>query len=94
VLAKYEPYKARMRAEWVMKQGEHAALDKFLVLRKLSLRQASTRFPKFVIRLRVFANELRKAKGTSKLMMLVPLFDLKFLFEFAAGHVGTSNRRH
>jgi hypothetical protein len=53
----------------------------------------STRFPKFVIRLRIFANELRKAKGTSKLMMLVPLFDLKFLFEFAAGDVGTSNRR-
>lgn len=27
-------------------------------------------------------------------MILVPLFDLKFLFEFAAGDVGTSNRRH
>jgi hypothetical protein len=27
-------------------------------------------------------------------MILVPLFDLKFLFEFAAGGVGTSNRRH
>jgi len=24
----------------------------------------------------------------------VPLFDLKFLTEFAAGGVGTSNRRH
>src|ERR1700736_4256044 len=34
VLAKYEPYKARMRAEWMVKQREHAALDKFLVLRK------------------------------------------------------------
>jgi hypothetical protein len=55
---------------------------------------ASTRFPKFVTRLRIFANELRKAKGTSKPMMLVPLFDLKFLFEFAAGDAGTSNRRH
>ena len=55
---------------------------------------ASTRFPKFVIRLRIYANELRKAKGTSRPMMLVPLFDLKFLFEFAAGDVGTSNRRH
>jgi hypothetical protein len=55
---------------------------------------ASTRFPKFVIRLRIFANELRKAKGTSKPMMLVPLSDLKFLFECAAGDVGTSNRRH
>jgi hypothetical protein len=27
-------------------------------------------------------------------MFLVPLFDLKFLYEFAAGGVGTSNRRH
>jgi hypothetical protein len=26
--------------------------------------------------------------------MLVPLFDLKFLLEFAAGDAGTSNRRH
>jgi len=27
-------------------------------------------------------------------MVLVPLFDLKFLNELAAGGVGTSNRRH
>jgi hypothetical protein len=54
----------------------------------------STRFPKFVIRLRIFANELRKAKGTSKPLMLVPLFDLKFLLGFTAGDAGTSNRRH
>src|SRR5437763_16103003 len=27
-------------------------------------------------------------------MILVPLFDLKFLNELAAGGVGTSNRRH
>jgi len=27
-------------------------------------------------------------------MILVPLFDLKFLTEFAAGGAGTSNRRH
>ena len=27
-------------------------------------------------------------------MVLVPLFDLKFLTEFAAAAVGTSNRRH
>jgi hypothetical protein len=58
------------------------------------LARASTRFPKFVIRLRIFANELRKAKGTSKFVMQVPLFDLKFLSEFAAGDAGTSNRRH
>src|ERR1700732_1718700 len=40
VFAENEANKARMRAEWVMKQREHEALDKFLVLRKLSLRQA------------------------------------------------------
>src|SRR5262249_47131323 len=39
-------------------------------------------------------HELRKQRGTSKSMVLVPLFDLKFLYEFAAGGVGTSNRRH
>jgi hypothetical protein len=27
-------------------------------------------------------------------MILVPLFDLKFLTELAAGGVGTANRRH
>jgi hypothetical protein len=27
-------------------------------------------------------------------MILVPLFDLRFLIEFAAGVAGTSNRRH
>jgi hypothetical protein len=27
-------------------------------------------------------------------MILVPLFDLKFLIEIAAGGAGTSNRRH
>jgi hypothetical protein len=27
-------------------------------------------------------------------MILVPLFDLKFLDEIAAGDAGTSNRRH
>jgi hypothetical protein len=27
-------------------------------------------------------------------MILVPLFDLKFLFELEAGDAGTSNRRH
>jgi hypothetical protein len=37
-----------------------------------------------------FGNEL----GTSKLMIRVPLFDLKFLDEIAAGGAGTSNRRH
>src|SRR5262245_27433860 len=32
--------------------------------------------------------------GTRNFMTLVPLFDLKFLSEFAADGVGTSNRRH
>jgi hypothetical protein len=57
-------------------------------------KMASTRFPKFVIRLRVLAYELRKAKGTSKPVILVPLCDLKFRLEFAARDAGTSNRRH
>jgi hypothetical protein len=56
--------------------------------------RASARFPKFVIRGSTLMDEFRKAKGTSKHMILVPLFDLKFLIEFAAGGAGTSNRRH
>jgi len=32
--------------------------------------------------------------GTDKFIILVPLFDLKFLNELASGGVGTSNRRH
>src|SRR5262245_28039255 len=39
-------------------------------------------------------HELRKQRGTSNSMILVPLFDLKFLTEFAASVAGTSNRRH
>jgi hypothetical protein len=39
-------------------------------------------------------DELRKQRGISNFMMLVPLFDLKFLTVIAAGGVGTSNRRH
>jgi hypothetical protein len=38
--------------------------------------------------------ELRKQRGTSKNMIRVPLFDLRFLHELAATTVGTSNRRH
>ena len=56
--------------------------------------RTSAPFPKFVIRLSILLHELRKQRGTSKSMILVPLFDLKFLTEFAAGDVGTSNRRH
>jgi hypothetical protein len=47
-------------------------------------RSYCTRFPKFGIRPRILANELRKAKGTGKPVILMPLFDLKFVIEFAA----------
>ncbi len=55
---------------------------------------ASAPFPKFAIRFGTLLHELRKPRGTSNSMFLVPLFDLKFLTEFAASGVGTSNRRH
>src|SRR4051812_16200855 len=41
--------------------------------------RTSARFPKFVHHRSAFVNELRKAKGTSKSRILVPLFDLKSL---------------
>src|SRR5438067_13632502 len=47
--------------------------------------------PKFVIHRGTTRHELRKQRGTSNSMILVPLFDLKFLTEFAATAVGTSN---
>src|SRR5258708_12696457 len=54
----------------------------------------SAPLPKFVIHRSNLLHELRKQRGTSKFMILVPLFDLKFLNELAAGGAGTSNRRH
>src|SRR6266850_7141103 len=51
-------------------------------LRKLG---TSAPFPKFGIHLSTLRHELRKQRGTSNSMILVPLFDLKFLTEFAAG---------
>jgi hypothetical protein len=54
----------------------------------------SASFPKFVIRGVNLLHELRKQSGTSKHLILVPLFDLKFLSRFAATGAGTSNRRH
>ena len=54
----------------------------------------SAPFPKFVIHRSIPCHELRKQRGTSNSMILVPLFDLKFLNEFAASGAGTSNRRH
>src|SRR6266540_1515412 len=56
--------------------------------------RSSAPFPKFVIYFGTLSHELRKQRGTSKYMVLVPLFDLKFLNELAASAVGTSNRRH
>ncbi len=41
--------------------------------------RASARFSKFVIQRGTLGYELRKPKGTSNSMILVPLFDLKFL---------------
>jgi len=40
---------------------------------------ASAPLPKFVIHRGTLSHELRKQRGTSKHMILVPLFDLKFL---------------
>jgi hypothetical protein len=65
-----------------------------VMARVLSSGLASAPFPKFVIHLSTLLHELRKQRGTSNLTILVPLLDLKFLAEFAAGGVGTSNRRH
>ena len=63
-------------------------------MRSRACGKPSAPFPKFVIHLNTHLHELRKPRGTSNSMILVPLFDLKFLTEFAAGGVGTSNRRH
>jgi hypothetical protein len=54
----------------------------------------SAHFPKFAIRFSNTFGELRKAMGTSKLMILVPLIDLKSLKELAACGAGTSDRRY
>src|SRR5204862_3989206 len=62
--------------------------------RRPQLYASSAPLPKFVIHRSTIRHELRKQRGTSNSMILVPLFDLKFLTEFAATAVGTSNRRH
>jgi hypothetical protein len=54
----------------------------------------SASFPKFVTHRGNLLRELRKQRGTSKHIILAPLFDLKFLNEFAATGAGTSNRRY
>src|SRR5882757_9451524 len=60
----------------------------------LNGKRSSAPLPKFVIHCGTLWHELRKQRGTGNSMILVPLFDLKFLSERAAGGVGTSNRRH
>ncbi|HUF79779.1 MAG TPA: hypothetical protein VMN03_01490, partial [Burkholderiales bacterium] len=81
----------------------HAGCKPRAIFRRFSARHevrfrqsfcASARFPKFVTQRSTLLKEFRKAKGTSKSVILVPLFDLKFLIEFAVGGAGTSNRRH
>src|SRR5262249_36493127 len=63
-------------------------------VQELQIGGTSAPLSKFVIHRSTSRHELRKQRGTSKFMILVPLFDLKFLDEFAAGGAGTSNRRH
>src|SRR5262245_184413 len=55
---------------------------------------SSVPLPKFVIHRGTPRHELRKQRGTSKPMIPVSHFDLKFLNELAASGTGTSNRRH
>jgi hypothetical protein len=74
--------------------GSRAKRDRRLYAARSLGRHASAPLPKFVIRSGRLRNELRKQRGTSKFMIVVPLFDLKFLSESAASAAGTSNRRH
>ena len=48
----------------------------------------SASLPKFVLHCSPLRHELRKQSGTGKLMILVPLFGLKFLEEIAAHGAG------
>ena len=48
----------------------------------MGLNSPSASFPKFVILCGNLLHEHRKQRGTSKHMILVPLFDLKFLNAF------------
>src|SRR5207302_10752211 len=65
-------------------------------------RLTSARFSKFVIQRGTLGHELRKPKGTGNSMILVPLFDLKFLSRtrdprcrnFKSAALGTGSARH
>src|SRR5262249_16052232 len=50
--------------------------------------------PKFVTHWSSTDTNFGSERGTSKFMILVPLFELTFLNEVAASGVGASNRRH
>src|SRR5215208_4928347 len=66
-----------------------------ILMRRFSIADLpSAPLPKFMTPNSPLRHELRKQRGTSKSMVLVPLYDLKFLNELAGGAVGTSNRRH
>src|SRR5262249_5898600 len=85
--------RARSNALWTTLSGP---VPRTAAARDAALRlcSSSARFPKFVIKGGTLTHELRKAKGTSKLMFLVPLFDLRSLGALAASDAGTSTRRH
>ena len=55
---------------------------------------ASVPIPKFAPVYSTLRGELRNQRDTSKYMILVWLLDLKFLIEFAATVIGTSNLPH
>jgi hypothetical protein len=56
--------------------------------------RASAPVPKVVHHRGTLSRELRKQRGASNHMVLVPHFDLTFLSERAVMVLGTSNRRH
>src|SRR5215475_5305545 len=76
---------------------QHVAATRTQLLhRSLSIRfrsgdedahHSSAPFPKLVIQFSTLWHELRKQRGTGNSMILVPVFDLKFLSEFAASGV-------
>ena len=66
----------------------------FLLCHNRRAAKPSASFPKFVIPGGKHLHELRKQRGTSKPMIIVPLFDFEVPEQIAAHGAGTSNRRH
>jgi hypothetical protein len=58
------------------------------------VRYTGAPFPKFASFRGATGANFGNKGGTSKETILVPLVDLKFLHDLAAGSMGTSNRRH